>query len=986
MATYPDRSEIPRGSLLQVFPSRLSQDDISADIIAIHGLGTTSPKTWEAIGKRACDAQRPRINWLSDDDMLPHVVPSANIFTFTWNSDYYKNAPLIRIQDVAGVLLSQLQSQRDKALEIANIKGSEYGKLVVATSGVIFLGSPLQGTRAGTAAQWRAMLAGVLNQSPSKTLLQDLNGSTKALRDTSERFVKMIAAPPMQTMTKCFWESKPSQLANAILPAWMTTSWTQTNMILIGNDAAQLVEEDSACFLNLPKEPLDAAHVMMNKFLGPNDANFELVSSTIKEMVGKAKKITLAQREVFRFWGVFWLDASSENSLNRGFVDIAEKCDLYEKSFKGARSWLQETSHSWLLILDNADDPTLDYSLYLPTASKGHVLITSRIPRCANLQTAGKDHYESLSEETAVELLFKASQTDLSLYSTHDVESRNIVKLLGRHALAIVLAGASISEGICDLGDYAKTFKERRQRMFEISPNLERSRYGNVYATFEVSATYLSNRRDQTATDALELLSCYAFMNFTNFPETAFEEAWRNSRKLWRDVEPNKQEHIEDLSPWHRSHLPTFMRHGSSQDLDTISLRETQALLASLSIIVLDLPAHTTRMHPVTHMWARDRLEKQNNCTSTWLGALAVLCCSIKHPYKQEALWVQLQPHIELVKKSQPSNYLYHNKFRLHQSFFRLSWVLHTLRADKAVIEMLQTCLLEADQSWTEFTYGEEIGHLYGRCLNNCGDVKKAIKTLEHVVKIRGKLPKDHPSRLVSQHELAAAYNANGQVEEAIKLLEHIIEIQKEKMVEDHPFRLASQHVLAIAYNANGQVDKAIKLLEHVVKIHKKLAEDHPDRLASQHELAGAYNANGQLEKAIQLLEHVVKVHKKLAEDHPSRLDSQHELARAYNTNGQVEKAIQLLEHVVKVEEKLAEDHSNRLVSQQTLAVAYGANGQINEAIQLLEHVVKVQEKLAEDHPSRLISQRVLARIYRENGQADKALEVESRLTPKTKP
>ena len=36
---------------------------------------------------------------------------------------------------------------------------------------------------------------------------------------------------------------------------------------------------------------------MMNKFRGPDDANFELVSSTIKEMVGKAKKITLAQRE-----------------------------------------------------------------------------------------------------------------------------------------------------------------------------------------------------------------------------------------------------------------------------------------------------------------------------------------------------------------------------------------------------------------------------------------------------------------------------------------------------------------------------------------------------------------------------------------------------------------------------------------------------------------------------------------------------------------
>ena len=36
---------------------------------------------------------------------------------------------------------------------------------------------------------------------------------------------------------------------------------------------------------------------MMNKFRGPIDENFKLVSSTIKEMVGEAKRITVAQRE-----------------------------------------------------------------------------------------------------------------------------------------------------------------------------------------------------------------------------------------------------------------------------------------------------------------------------------------------------------------------------------------------------------------------------------------------------------------------------------------------------------------------------------------------------------------------------------------------------------------------------------------------------------------------------------------------------------------
>ena len=36
---------------------------------------------------------------------------------------------------------------------------------------------------------------------------------------------------------------------------------------------------------------------MMNKFQGPEDENFKLVSGSIKRMEGEAKKITIAQRE-----------------------------------------------------------------------------------------------------------------------------------------------------------------------------------------------------------------------------------------------------------------------------------------------------------------------------------------------------------------------------------------------------------------------------------------------------------------------------------------------------------------------------------------------------------------------------------------------------------------------------------------------------------------------------------------------------------------
>lgn len=133
------------------------------------------------------------------------------------------------------VVLSRLDERELKvlkALEIANIHNSQHRKLLVASSGVVFLGSPLQGTKAGKAAEWQAMLGAILNKGSSQTLLQDLDGSTRALRETSEKFVTMVTTPPMQTMTMCFWESKKTQVLKAVLPARILTLRSSVKMIV----------------------------------------------------------------------------------------------------------------------------------------------------------------------------------------------------------------------------------------------------------------------------------------------------------------------------------------------------------------------------------------------------------------------------------------------------------------------------------------------------------------------------------------------------------------------------------------------------------------------------------------------------------------------------------------------------------------------------------------------------------------------------------
>ncbi|PVH91900.1 hypothetical protein DM02DRAFT_702546, partial [Periconia macrospinosa] len=91
--------------------------------------------------------------------------------------------------------------------------------------------------------------------------------------------------------------------------------------------------------------------------------------------------------------------------------------------------------------------------------------------------------------------------------------------------------------------------------------------------------------------------------------------------------------------------------------------------------------------------------------------------------------------------------------------------------------------------------------------------IREAVRWLEESCRQRGALDKDDSDRLLSQHELAGAYQANGQVKEAVKLLEGVVAIRTEVLAEDHPSRLASQHALAIAYQANGQVNYKDQIL-----------------------------------------------------------------------------------------------------------------------------------------------------------------------------
>ena len=619
--------------------------------------------------------------------------------------------------------------------------------------------------------------------------------------------------------------------------------------------------------------------------------------------------------------------------------------------------WLQNSPHTWFLILDNADNKDLDMAQFLPAGKNGSILITTRLTECAKHQTVGKDHYERLNQETAIDLLLKACEIEMSARSKHEEHARAVVELLGCHALAVIQAGAAISQGLCSLAQYSDIFRVRRQDILEFSPEQARSEYGGVYATFEVSAKYLEDRDDQVAKDALHLLNFYAFMHFSDFPEAAFDEAWKNSLDedlIFPDLLPDGEEPIENLAQWHKEHLPPFMqRDKHDASLDKLRLRKARSSLASFSLVTFDSAKGMTRMHPVTHFWSRDRLREPELSTNARLNGFAVLSLSIRDPdaLDPSPLSIRLQTHIESIAQSLDEWDDPVHDFHFQQSIYRLGFVSYRLGCESALFGLLRMIPLTEDETWMRTENGQYIQMLHGRSMRDHGDAKKAVLVLERLYTIRLEtLDADDTKVLDSKQALAMAYINIEDTAKAIALLEQLSHTRNLTLGPGDGNRLVTLHELARALLMIEETTKAIILLEEIVEIRTKtLRPEHHDRLTSQHVLAIAYLDINETHKAIALLESVVDIRTRtLRAEHSDRLGSRHELARAYLKINETDKAIALLESVVDIQAKtLRLDHSDRVKSIYVLARCHYEAGNYERALELARSI----ESVAQNRP-----------------------------------
>ena len=521
------------------------------------------------------------------------------------------------------------------------------------------------------------------------------------------------------------------------------------------------------------------------------------------------------------------------------------------------KSSLAYNSQSWLLIIDNADDPKTDYSKYIPPGKKGDILLTTRNPECEQYQTVGSEILEDLEPELAKKLLLRAASVAKEQWKEKDKAAEAVVNVLGIHTLAIIQAGAFIGRHkLSNLEDYPKIFREQKEQVMKFHSNQNVSTYGNVYATFEVSAKHLLSSELQEDLDALEFLHILAFMHNSGFSEAIFKRAAEYASGIAEGDEISDDEISDDevlsLSARHVTRLPEYAQQGWS----SLRWRKACSILESLSIVTVhedDGPV-TVSAHSLVHAWAKERQDHRSRCLA-WQSAATILALSCEGWHSFQPFFRSLLPQVQSCVSYEIEDYTQNMPdMEAAQVLFRFAYFLDSMSEETSLSVLVQGLRLRLeDKHRDDQELAIQMNYFSGRVSYRQGKYKEAVKLFERVSNVRGKLAEDHPDRLVSQHVLAIAYLADGKVDEAIKLLEHVVGIE-EKLAEDHPNRLASQHVLARAYLADGKVDKAIHLFEHVVKVEGgKLAKDHPSRLISLRALIRAYRENGQDDKAEEL-------------------------------------------------------------------------------------------------------------------------------------
>lgn len=652
----------------------------------------------------------------------------------------------------------------------------------------------------------------------------------------------------------------------------------------------------------------------------------------------------------YRYWGVFWIDCSTDSNAEDGFNSLGIL------SGKGAQpgagqAWLSHLTESWLLILDNANDPEMDLSKFIPISGDGHVLITTRNPGAQLYSTVGSFQFRGMDPEEAIMLLLRLAYPDKELDEITELYRQDagiIASELGYLALALKQAAHTIRTQFLPLGRYLRSLLGCRQSLLS-RPLVKSAADANIYATWELPFTDIVSGKKQEYRDAVDLIHIFASMHFVSIPGIIFalcSDALKSCKGLSvrpsAIVDPSSMQMVEDR-------VMAAARVLYNCSIISISELESQPEQTPMTN---HLPKHYFTLHPAIHQWSRERLQKEEQ--TMWLDCTAAILehsISTNMETSGRALRRLLYPHIN------------------------------------ACLSLLEETYRNVPENLEQASHLDRFSLVYAEV----GQWKKARSLQLKVVSFRSaKLGGTHPLTIDSKRSLANSHWNLFDIKSCLEVQHQMLNTQRwsRPSVSDWlvwpPWKpVHIQYTLTLSDLTQslwlaGMRDLSKYTGEKAVHVlTRKYGSDDPLTLNAMFNLARTYLHLDDYKKGDMLLKEVLaKREHFFGNEHPDTLMARNELGMSMCTQKkELLEAEKLVCDVLEARKKvLGEEHAYTLWSVNDLSKIYMELGRNADAVAILEEIIPtVTRTLGDDHVGMFMTKGNLSRAYIRNNQWEQA-------------
>ena len=696
-------------------------------------------------------------------------------------------------------------------------------------------------------------------------------------------------------------------------------------------------------------------------------------------------------------------------TASQSFAKIGKQGGL-EATIDAGKFWLSNCDEPWLLIINNADDPSLDLLVLFPEGDRGHILVTTRNPNFKVHGTVGAMELKGLEQGDASLLLLKAAVTPKPWDRTIKTVAIKVADALGCLALALVQAGTVILQGMCNLHDYLKFYDQFRNRVSERRSSIASLSVDHVtiYDTWEHSLSLLEGRSTEAVKDAVQLLSTVAFFHFEHIRVDIFTRALDNRTMSNKDATRPSFIMRQTGGIWARLQpplvLPSFLRQ-SSWELNPHRIRLALIELRSFSLISYDGKDDSFSLHPIIHSWARDRLE--TGAKAVWAQvAINVLADSILLPpgdvgETHEEFRRDILPHLDHCIRARSIEVLDYDAWFGGLKFpFTLivhhSW-LHVFRQQVVTAAKCGYVYLERGRfnqavpllSKAKDALIQSRGHsnsltmaamlALAKAYWGLGRLEEGLALQTAVVHTRkNMLGPSNAETLSAMNDLGKSYWLNGQYHDALDLQTTTLKLVEPALGPNHDSTLTAMDNIGVTYGSWQRYAESRDMHRRVLSIRvDTIGQTHLHTLETMNNLAMALMDLGELSEADELMGVVYKHRKtKLGKEHPYTLWASCNRAKVKTNLNHLEEAHDMLvKGIAAAKRSLGEKHLGVLMGEGELARVFARQGRLPEALHLSENLIQLLEQSRGlGHPDTVYALYKLAQLYEMCGEIAKAI------------